>query len=231
MTVSRRGFLQFVASGTLAGAVFTAFAFKKAEALPRPPGALTEEEFLRYCSRCSQCIDACQPMALSPAGIFDGVANLGTPVMDVTRCIICMECIRVCPTSALKKVPKEEVDIGTAVIQRDQCLAWQNKKRCKVCYKSCPLKAIELKKKRYPILLVEKCNGCGICLRKCPTAPKSITISYKGAKRFDPPKKRVALRLENHVGPYEFPPPDFNTWFKNRVRTLAEHYGIVERKM
>jgi ferredoxin-type protein NapG len=231
MTISRRGFIQFAASSVLAGAVFSVFKLKRAEALPRPPGALTEEEFLKYCSRCFQCIDVCQPLALSPASLFDGVANLGTPVLDVTRCIICMECIRVCPTGALKKIPKEEVDIGTAVILQDICLAWQKKKRCKVCYKSCPSKAIKLEKRRFPVLLPEKCNGCGICIRKCPTAPKSITLSYEGAKRFDSPKKRIALRLENHVGPYEFPPPNFKTWFVNRVRTLAEHYGIVKRNL
>ena len=54
-------------------------------------------------------------------------------------------------------------------------------------------------------------------------------ISYEGAKRFAPPEDRIAMRLENRVGPYEFPPPDFKTWFVNRVRTLAEHYGIAKR--
>ena len=229
MGISRRNFLGFVLGGAASGAFFTFFKVKRAEALPRPPGALTEEAFLSRCSRCSRCIDVCQPLALRPAGIFDGMANLGTPVLDVTRCIICMECIRSCPTGALKKVPKEEVDLGTAVIDQDLCLAWQRKKRCKVCYKACPTKAIELKKRRYPVLVPEKCNGCGICLRKCPTDPKSITVSYKGAKRFDPPEKRFAMRLEDRVGPYEFPPPDFKTWISNRLRTLAEHHGIVNK--
>jgi ferredoxin-type protein NapG len=229
MGISRRNFLHFVVSGAISGGILALFKVKKADALPRPHGAIIEEEFLGFCTRCLECIDVCQPLALRPAGIFDGIANIGTPVMDVTKCIICMECIRACPTDALKKIPKEQVDLGTAVINKDICLAWQKKKRCEVCYKACPTKAFRLEKKRYPVLEPEKCNGCGICVRRCPTAPKSVIVSYKGAKRFAPPKTRFALRLEDRVGPYEFPPPDFKTWFVNRIRTLAEHYGIRKR--
>ena len=230
MNATRRGFLHVVVSATVSGALFTFFQVRRTEALPRPPGAIREDDFLGYCSRCFRCIDVCQPMALRPASIFDGIANLGTPVLDVGKCIICMECIRTCPTGALRKVPKDEVDLGTAVIDQDRCLAWQKKKRCKYCYKACPPKAIDLMRNRFPVLKPEKCNGCGICVRQCPTEPKSITISSEGSKRFDPSEQRFVLRLEDRVGPYEFPPPDFKAWFVNRVKTLAEHYGIVQRK-
>ena len=229
MSISRRHFLHFFVSSTVSGGLFALFKVKKANALPRPPGALSEKDFLAFCSRCFKCIDACQPLALRPAGILDGIANIGTPVLDVNRCVICMECIRKCPTGALKKVSKKTVDLGTAIIDHNTCLAWQRKKRCKDCYKCCPTHAIILKKKRYPVLDPEKCNGCGICLRRCPTDPKSITLSYEGAKRFNRSQERFLIRLEDHVGPYEFPPPDFTTWFGNRMKTLAEHYGMIKR--
>lgn len=229
MALTRRGFIQFVAGAGVSGALFGLFKASRARALPRPPGALTEEAFLSLCSRCLRCVDVCQPLALRPAGFFEGIANIGSPVLDVSKCIICMECIRACPTGALQKIPKEEVDLGTALIHKEICLAWQDKKRCRVCYEACPTKAIVLEKKRKPVLIPDKCNGCGICYRKCPTEPKSISITYEGARRFDLPDKHFALRMEDRVGPYEFPPPDFGTWFFNRVRTLAEKYGILGR--
>lgn len=229
MDPSKRRFLHFAVSTAAAGAVFSLTAIGGAEALPRPPGALEETDFLSFCSRCGTCIDACQPMALRPATLFEGLSNVGTPVMDVTRCVICMECIRKCPTGALSKIPKTEVDIGRVVIDKDLCLAWLGKKRCKDCYKACPTKAFTLEERRYPVLDPEKCNGCGICVRRCPTEPKAVTLSYQGARRYPRPAVRLATRLDDRVGPYEFPPPDFKTWLINRTRTLAESYGIVER--
>ena len=230
MGISRRDLLQFIFSAAISGSVFSLFKLSKARALPRPPGAIIEEEFLKYCVRCYRCIDFCPVDALHPAAIFDGISNVGTPVLDVTKCIMCMECIRTCPTGAIRKIPKKEVDLGTAVIDSEKCLALLRKKRCKVCYERCPLKAVELKRRRFPIIIEEKCNGCGICLRQCPTKPKAITISYAGAKRFNPPDRRLTLRLEDRVGPYEFPQPDFKTWFVGRIRTLMEHYGVIRRK-
>lgn len=231
MSISRRRFLHVVVSGTVCGMFFTFFKVERTEALPRPPGALIEADFLAFCSRCNRCIDACQPLALHPAGLLDGMVNIGTPVLDVTRCVICMECIRKCPTGALKKIPKEEVDLGTAIIDRDRCLAWQKKKRCKACSKKCPTQAITLKERRYPVLDAGKCNGCGICVRSCSMEPKAVIISYRGARRFERPDIRFARRLENRVGPYEFPPPDFKTWFVNRIETLIDRYGFVEKKL
>lgn len=227
MGISRRGFLEFTTGAALAGVLFALFKARHAQALPRPPGALAEADFLAFCSRCTRCIDACLPFALHPAGLFQGVVNVGTPVLDVNRCVLCMECVRKCPTGALKKVPKQEIDLGTAEIDRKRCLAWLNKKRCKNCYKKCPTHAIFLEKGRYPMLNEEKCNTCGICVRSCPTSPKSVVLVYRGAVRFERPARRFSRRLEDRVGPYDFPPPDFGTWFANRVRSLLEHYGLT----
>jgi ferredoxin len=231
MALSRKDFFQIALSACISGAIFAVFRASRAKALPRPPGAIVEDEFLRHCARCYRCIDVCEPMALHSASIFDGIANIGTPIMDVSKCIICMECLRVCPTGAIRKVPKAEVDIGTAVIDEKICWAWLRKKRCKICFKKCPLDAVEMKKRRFPVLIAEKCNGCAICIRQCPTDPKSITLSYEGAKRFDPPEKRWTLRLEDRVEPYEIPPPNYRTWFINRIRKILEHYGVMARQV
>jgi NAD-dependent dihydropyrimidine dehydrogenase PreA subunit len=142
-------------------------------------------------------------MALWPAGLLDGLENIGTPVMDVTKCILCMECVRVCHTGALKKVPKKEVDIGTAVLDQKICWAWLRKKRCKICVEDCPLKAVELQKNRFPFIIEEKCNGCGICRRRCPTEPKAIEMVYRGEKRHQAPKQRFLVRQPDALGPPE----------------------------
>jgi len=51
---------------------------------------------------------------------------------------------------------------------------------------------------------------------------------YDKYKRFDAPKYRLALRLEDRVEPYEYPPPGFRTWFVQRIEKLARYYGIMK---
>jgi ferredoxin-type protein NapG len=228
MGISRRDTLHIIISGAVSGIVFALFKVTGAKALPRPPGSLVEKEFLKYCTRCFQCIDICPADALKPASIFDGLSNMGTPVLDVKKCIFCQECIRICPTAAIQKIPKNEIDIGNAVINRDTCLTWTEKRRCKNCYRACKYDAIELEERKYPVIIEEKCTGCGACEQRCPTSPKSVVVSYNKFKRFEAPSKGLALRLEDRVEPYQFPPPDFKTWFVQRIQKLARYYGIIE---
>ncbi|MBW2598732.1 MAG: 4Fe-4S dicluster domain-containing protein [Deltaproteobacteria bacterium] len=228
MKISRRGILHFMLSGIASFFLFFVFKISGARVLPRPPASLVENEFLKYCTRCYKCIDVCPAGALHPASILDGISNLGTPVLDWNKCILCMECVRVCPTGAIKKVPKEEVDIGNAVIDPDTCLSWTKKRRCKNCYKACKYDAIKLEKRRFPVIIEDKCNGCGACVERCPTDPKSIVVHYDKVKRFDPSENRFALRLEDRVGSYDFPPPGFKTWITRRIEKLAIHYGVMK---
>ncbi len=228
MKLSRRDVLHIIISGAISGIVFAFFKISGAKALPRPPGSLIENEFLKYCTRCYRCIDVCPADALKPASLFDGITNLGTPVLDWKKCIMCMECVRICPTEAIKKVPEEEIDIGNAVIDPDICLAWQKTRRCTNCYKACKYNAIKLEDRRFPVVIEENCTGCGACEQRCPTNPKSIVVLYEKVKRFDPSENRFALRHENRVGPYDFPPPDFKTWLAGRIEKLAKRYGIMK---
>ncbi len=227
MKYSRRNFVKILISSVTSGAVFTVFKVSGAKALPRPPASLVEDEFLKHCTRCSRCIDICPADALHPASIFDGIANLGTPVLDWPKCILCMECIRTCPTGAIKKVAEEEMDIGNAVINHDTCLAWIKKRRCRNCYKVCKYDAIEMKDRRYPIVIEDKCTGCGACVERCPTDPKAIVVNYNKVKRFQPSEKLFALKHEDNVGPYEFPPPSFGEWLSKRIKKLARSYGLT----
>lgn len=224
MGMSRRTLLQILASAAVSGGVLGLTAVGRAHDLVRPPGAVAEPDFLAMCARCSRCLDACAPLAIMTAPLSGGLANLGTPVLDTNKCVLCMECIRVCPTGALSKIPKTEVFLGTAVIRQDLCLAWLKTKRCRDCEKACPLDAVVMQQGRFPEIVAEKCNGCGICMRRCPTEPKSIFISPEGARRTARPEARLLAALEDRVGPYEVEPPPYSTWFMDRLRKLGELY-------
>jgi ferredoxin len=193
--------------------------------LPRPPGALTEEAFLARCSRCLRCLDVCLPAAIRPAHWADGPMNLGTPILDTPKCIRCMECIRTCPTGALSKIPKNEVVLGRIILVQEVCLAWRKVRRCEICFRSCPMKAVTLKERRYPELNAAKCDACGVCIRRCPEKG-SLLLSADGAKRYDPQPGHLLLRLDDRLGAYEVPPPPYTQWLSNRLRALAQRYGF-----
>lgn len=155
-----------------------------APALLRPPGALPEKDFLATCIRCGLCLEACPYRTLLLATPSHGVA-LGTPYIYARRmpCYLCqgykeLKCIAICPTGALRPVATwRKITMGTAVIDRNLCLAWQGI-LCRACWHACPLpgEAIELDELGRALINAEKCIGCGICEYVCITDPSSITV-------------------------------------------------------
>ena len=229
MSFSRRDALHILVSGAVSTLIFTSFKVSGAKALPRPPGALIEPEFLKYCTRCYQCIDVCPADALHPAGISGGIPNFGTPVLDWKKCIFCMNCIRTCPTGAIKRISRDDIDIGDAIINHNTCLTWSGKSKCDICYNACRYDAIKLENKIYPVVLEDPCTGCGACERKCPTNPKSIVVYYDKVKRFLPPEKGPSLRLPDESGK-KHGEEDFKDWFVERIKKLGKSYGIIKEE-
>jgi ferredoxin len=116
---------------------------------------------------------------------LDGIEVMGTPIIRPrkTPCYLCMKCPPVCPSGALKRTlrKKEEVRMGTAVIDTKACLAWQGI-LCRSCFDDCPIydEAIKMDEKLQPVVAKDKCVGCGICENVCPVDPAAIVIQPGG---------------------------------------------------
>ena len=171
--------------------------------LIRPPGAVVEDEFLRRCIRCGECMKVCIGGALHPDFLRGGAFSLWSPVL-VARLgyceLDCTLCGQVCPTGAIGLLNVEEkrkVKIGLAVIDKDRCLPFARGEECLVCEEHCPTgkKAIvfdrrkvlygsEPKELLQPRVLTELCIGCGICETRCPVSGTSaIIIISEGESR------------------------------------------------
>ena len=60
----------------------------------------------------------------------------------------------------------ENTIIGKAVINTDWCLAYKLI-GCRFCYDACPYEAMELDENNRPVVIEDKCNGCGACESVC----------------------------------------------------------------
>ncbi len=157
--ISRRGFVLSLASGVIAAPAIrlsgkvTSNWYNK---VIRPPGALAEQEFLKRCIKCGQCMRVCPTNVLQPAGIEGGLEGLWTPILNnrigSSGCQLnCVACGQVCPTSAIRPITLDEkkglgdfadkgpVKLGIAFVDRNRCLPWAMDKPCIVCQENCPV--------------------------------------------------------------------------------------------
>jgi NAD-dependent dihydropyrimidine dehydrogenase PreA subunit len=63
--------------------------------------------------------------------------------------------------------------MGTAWIARQNCLVWEQDRKCLVCDEVCPYNAIAFQpvpglRNAAPVVIENKCSGCGWCENKCP---------------------------------------------------------------
>ena len=171
--------------------------------LLRPPGAVDEEEFLRRCIRCGECMKVCIGSALHPAFLQAGVTGLWTPLLmaRLGYCEYnCTLCGQVCPTGAIKELSldvKRKTVIGLAIFDKNRCLPYARGEECLVCEEHCPTgkKAIIFDERdvtyggvtrrlKQPVVVKNLCIGCGICETKCPVEGVSaVRVVHEGESR------------------------------------------------
>ncbi len=158
----------------------------------RPPGSVPEEAFLRTCIRCGECLQACPNDVLQPQAFEQGVEGLWTPrvVADWSGCEpSCNNCCQVCPTGAIRAIPLEEKRVarmGLAWVNQRTCLPYAGREECQLCVDECKASGYDAIEFRTvgtetdvvgvpiegtgmlaPVVLAEKCVGCGLCQTRC----------------------------------------------------------------
>jgi polyferredoxin len=168
--------------------------------LIRPPGATPEEEFLRRCIRCGECMKVCITGGLQPTLLEAGILGIWSPILvaKIGYCEFnCTLCGQVCPTGAIRElgVPeKQKTKIGLAFVDTGRCIPFAFGRPCIVCEEFCPTpkKAIYFKKIKgptgetvnAPVVDIDLCIGCGICETMCPVNDiPAIRITSAGESR------------------------------------------------
>ncbi|MCP4857355.1 MAG: 4Fe-4S dicluster domain-containing protein [Fuerstiella sp.] len=188
--IMRRSFIG-VALGTLIGKCGRGLPANSPKRL-RPPGAVEEQTFKSLCVRCGSCTRVCPtriltpdinppdlPGCLAPRLSFD---NLRGCVSD------CKACSDVCPSGAISNFTIEEKPlqtIGRLVIDHEACLLFQDTE-CGFCLDLCPYKALRSEFSRETwtasvVVAADQCNGCGLCLKACPTEEIVMRIQPVGS--------------------------------------------------
>jgi len=158
--------------------------FTKRVPLLRPPGAITERQFLQNCTRCDKCIHACPKDAIVKAPKKFGFLVMGTPYIDPIKnpCVMCddLPCISACPDSALLPVDSPaDVNMGYAILDKKKCQAYGDT-FCQQCIIDCPIPgAITQNQDQQPVFHKKICTGCGVCVRSCSTVNIPVAIKVK----------------------------------------------------
>lgn len=196
---------QSVGLSALGGMVWSGYLneAKASSLILRPPAAVAEDDFLKMCIKCGQCVEACPFDTLSLAKPGDALP-MGTPYFKPREipCYMCTDipCVPPCPTGALDitKVSKQTQEgeatldirkarMGVAVVDEESCIAFWGI-QCDACHRACPLidEAIRLEYRKndrtgkhaflLPTVDSSVCTGCGLCERACVTKKPAIYV-------------------------------------------------------
>jgi len=132
----RREFIKYSTLGilglALGGGILISPHALQAEMRLRPPGAVSEKEFLALCIKCGQCLQVCPYHSIELADMAKG-HGVGTPYIDARErgCYACsaVPCVLACPSGALDHSCEkpEDIKMGIAVLEfPNKCIALTN---------------------------------------------------------------------------------------------------------
>jgi len=144
----------------------------------RPPASTGNDVFNTLCIRCGNCIKACPTNIIVHHQVAENLLSWMTPEVrfDKGYCLeTCNLCGKVCPSGSITLFSvqaKRQIYMGTAVINTDQCLLMNNRE-CDRCLVSCKYDALEIVRQKNgilatPVIIYDKCVGCGACAVICP---------------------------------------------------------------
>ncbi len=147
------------------------FFARNAKNIQQLPWIKSHDEFMDACTRCDKCIEQCET-----AIIIKG--NGGFPEIDfnIDECTFCYQCAAACPESLFTQ--REQAPWSQKITIDDLCLT-HKKVTCRSCEDVCEPMAISFKAvlggPSQPVVDLDLCNGCGACIKPCPSNSIKIT--------------------------------------------------------
>lgn len=146
---------------------------QQAASVVRPPWSVPEQQFLKDCTRCHDCITACPTRIITPG-------SGGYPTIDFMRgeCLFCDACSLACEPHVLLGSSADTPAWNLTLTITDACLAYK-KVECRVCAEACQESAIRFPPRlggiAWPIINNELCTGCGACIAPCPSTATTLS--------------------------------------------------------
>lgn len=148
-----------------------------------PPGAGDAASYSSLCIGCQACAAAC------PVGILRQKRS-PHPEMDYSGDFCqynCVECGRVCPTNAIRRLSAEEkhrTRVALSNLTFEKCVVAVKGQSCGACAEVCPTRSLRMvpyaepgiSGLTRPVFDENYCIGCGACLVVCPAVPTAFSV-------------------------------------------------------
>jgi energy-converting hydrogenase A subunit P len=122
------------------------------------------------CISCGNCVDVCS-------------GKIDLKNYKVVECTGCMECLNVCPTTAMRVgevIKTAKITDKCYIVNEDLCIG------CRICYKVCNVdNAIAISgETRLPYINPKDCVRCSLCYRECPVNAIELVDTKEVSERY-----------------------------------------------